>query len=297
MADKIKVIVNPYGGRLAKQDKLRQLEQALQNTGVNYHLELMDYSGHGIELARQASLAGWPIVAAAGGDGTIHEVINGLLQAAGEAEAGTLGIIPLGSANDLAMGLNLPHQLSLACQRLAIGQTRLIDIGQVNHRYFINNSAIGLEAVVTATQEQMRWLKGNLRYIVAAVQTIIRAKSWHVSLSWNSGGYEGPAILVSVGNNNRTGGSFLMTPHAVVDDGLLDFIYAMNMRRWQLLWLLPQTFIGKHIHHPRVAYRQTTSLSIVVSPPTPIQADGEIIDRDATQINYRIIPKKLRVIV
>ena len=88
-----------------------------------------------------------------------------------------------------------------------------------------------------------------------------------------------------------------MTPKAKLDDGLLDFVYGLKMSRWEMLKLLPKTFKGAHIHHALVSYEQTTSLSIVASPGTPIQADGEIIERDATTINYRIIPNKLRVIV
>ena len=234
---------------------------------------------------------------AAGGDGTINEVVNGMMQVAGEAEAGRLGIIPLGTANDLATALAVPLDIKSACQRIAAGNTRLMDVGQVNGHYFTNNSAVGLEPMVTITHDQMRWVKGEIRYILAAIKTIIRAKAWTMRLSWNNGRYEGPIILVSVGNSYRTGGAFLMTPQAVLDDGLIDFVYAVGMRRWQMLQLLPQTFTGKHIHHPLVVYRQTTALSITASPPAPIHADGEIIEQQATEINYRIIPRKLRVIV
>jgi diacylglycerol kinase family enzyme len=142
----------------------------------------------------------------------------------------------------------------------------------------------------------MRWVNGNLRYILAALQVLSQARPWPMRLSWGDSSFDGPINLVSVGNSNRTGGSFYMTPQARLDDGLLDFIYATGLNRWQMLRLLPQTFTGKHIHHPQVVYRQTTSLSITAFSPTYIQADGEIIDDNATEINYHIIPKKLRVI-
>ncbi len=297
MAGKVKVILNTYGGRLAIKAKISRVEQGLREAGVSYHLAPTNGPGHGVELARQASLEGWPIVVAAGGDGTINEVVNGLIQAAGEAEAGDLGIIPMGTANDLVNALESPLDIKLACQRIAAGNTRLMDIGQVNDHYFANNSAVGLEPMVTIAQDRIRWLKGDLRYVLAAFKTIIRAKTWTMRISWNNGQYEGPIILVSVGNGCRTGGSFFMTPYAVLDDGLIDFTYAVGMRRWQMLHLLPQTFSGKHIYHPLVVCRQTTALSITTSTTTPIQADGEIIERRATKINYRIIPRKLRVIV
>ena len=88
-----------------------------------------------------------------------------------------------------------------------------------------------------------------------------------------------------------------MTPHAVPDDGLLDFVYAVGMSRWQLFRLLPKTFSGNHIHHPLVNYQRTTRLTIKCSPPTPVQADGEVFDQNAAELSFCIYPKKLRVIV
>lgn len=293
----VKVILNPFGGRWHKQDKIARVEKALQAANIDYELELTQAPGHAIALAKQAGQENWPVIVAAGGDGTISEVANGLLQAAGEEEADILGILPIGTANDLAAALALPHDLTAACRRLAAGKTRLLDVGQVNGRYFVNNSAVGLEPMVTLAHEKMRWLKGDLRYVVAALKTIRQAKAWQMRLTWNDGSYEGGAILVSIGNGIRTGGAFYMTPQAKLDDGLLDFVYGQAMSRRQMLKLLPQTFKGQHIHHPLVGYHQTTTLSITCSPPTPIQADGEIIDKNATEITYRLIPDKLRLIV
>lgn len=297
MSDKLKVILNINGGRLAGEAKIALVEKALQTAGLDYHLVPTHSAAEGCKAAQQATLEGWPIVVAAGGDGTINGVVNGLLQAAGENHTSTLGIIPLGTANDLADMLTLPRDITAACQRLAASATRLIDVGVVNEHYFVNNSAVGLEPVVSMEHERMRYIGGDLRYLLAAFKAIIKAQTWHMRLVWDTGSYDGPVTLVSVGNSRRTGGSFYMTPHAAVDDGLLDFIYAFGMSRWQMLKLLPKTFKGEHIHHPLVSYLQTQSLSIVASPPTPIQADGEVIAEQAVEIHYRVIPRKLRVII
>ena len=297
MPDKVTVILNTHGGKLGTQAKEAVVKAGMQAAGLNYQLERTGYPDHGLELARQAALAGCSIVVAAGGDGTINEVVNGLVQAAEQGKPGTLGILPLGTANDLADMLELPRSITAACQRIAAGHTRLIDLGIVNGRYFANNSAVGLEAEVTIEHDKMRRIKGDIRYILAALKTITRSKSWDMHLDWGTGIYEGPAVLVSVGNSARTGGSFYMTPQAKVDDGLLDFVYAVGMSRWQMLKLLPTSFSGKHVRHPLVVYLTSRSLSITASPPIPIQADGEILDETAVEINYCIAPQKLRVIV
>lgn len=296
MANKIKVILNAYGGRLGVETKITLVEQALETASLDYHLELTQYAGHAVELAKQATREGWPIIVAAGGDGTIHEVVNGLMQAAETDQTAALGIIPMGTANDLADVLHLPRNVTAACQRIATGNSRVIDVGTVNGQYFTNNSAVGLEPVVTINHEQMRRVKGNLRYLLAALKSIILAKPWHMRLVWDDGTYEGPVTLVSVGNGRRSGG-FFMTPQAEMDDGLLDFIFDVGLTRWQLLTLLPKTLKGTHIGHPKVRHLRTKSLSITSSPPTPIHADGEIIDREAVEINYSILPGKLRIIV
>lgn len=294
MPDRVKIILNAQGGRLNSQAKLKLIEQGMAAAGLEYDLTETAYPNHGLELARQAAGEGWPVIVAAGGDGTVNEVVNGLMQGAGQS---ALGIIPFGSANDLADVLELPRDVTAACQRIAAKNIRLIDVGLVNDRYFVNNSAVGLEAMVAVTQDQMRYIRGMSRYVAAALKTILKAQSWSMRLEWDKGIFEGPVVLVSVGNSHRTGGAFYMTPQARLDDGLLDFIYALNMSRWQMLKLLPQTFSGKHVDHALIVYLQTKTLSITVTPVTPIQADGEIIDKTATHIHYQILPQKLQVII
>jgi len=296
VTDKIKVILNIHGGRLGGRAKIALVEEAMTIANLDYHLSPTTYAGHGTELARQAALEGWPIIVAAGGDGTINEVVNGLMQAAQGGTPSSLAILPLGTANDLADMLNLPRDLVAASQRIATGNVRLIDLGVVNGHFFANNSAVGLEPVVTLQHDKMRRVKGNIRYILAALKAIATARPWSMRLDWGHGMFEGPLTLVSVGNSARTGGAFFMTPQAELDDGLLDFVYAFGMSRLKMLTLLPQTFKGKHIHHPTVSYLKTKTLSITAAPATPIQADGEIIDKEAVEINYRIVPQILRVI-
>ncbi len=298
MTNRVKIILNTYGGTLAVQTKIDLVEKGMEATGLDYQIALTEYGNHATELAAQTVLEGvCSTIVAAGGDGTINEVLNGMMKAVGQGEPITFGILPLGTANDLAHILNLPLDIMAACQRISAGNTRLIDLGLVNGHYFVNNSAVGLEPMVTLEHEKLRRINSTLRYIVAALKVIANAQFWTMRLNWGTHIYEGPIILVSVGNSARTGGSFHMTPQAEVDDGLLDFIYASRINRFQMLRLLPQTFSGKHIHHSAVVYKKTPHLLITSSPPTPIQADGQIIDKAATEITYTIIPQKLRVIV
>ena len=277
MTKRVKVILNPITGRPNGTAKIANIEQALQQVQLDYSLVVTEHPKQGTELAHQATLEGWPIIVAAGGDGTVSEVVNGIMQADDEHNKPILGIIPSGTANDLASMLQLPKDIQEACQRLAIGESKLIDVGQVNGHFFVNNSAVGLEPVVTVAQHNMRWMmKGVPRYIVAAIKSILTAKNWDVRVEWPSGCYEGSAILVSVGNSARTGGVFYMTPEAVVDDGLIDFVYGAGMSRWRMFTLLPRLLSGSHINHPMVIYRKTKELKLPFRPPPQFRQMGRL---------------------
>lgn len=298
--ERIKVIVNPYSGRWKAQAAIPSIEENLRGLGMAFDLVVTDAPNHGIEIARQAAGEGYDAVVAAGGDGTVSEVVNGLVLAVGEspdAVAGPLGIIPLGSADDLGDMLKLSHDVAEACRCIQAGRTRVIDVGWVNGRCFDNNSAVGLEPMVTLRQSQMKRLKGIPRYVLAALLTILRHRDWQMTVEWDDGRFEGPAALASVGNSPRTGGTFYMTPRAELDDGRLDFILGGGMSRLRLLRLLPMTFDGRHVDEPEIIYGRTTRLTVTCQPSTPIQADGELFDLAATQIEYRVLPGKLRVIV
>ncbi|MCX7680371.1 MAG: diacylglycerol kinase family lipid kinase [Anaerolineae bacterium] len=292
-----KIILNPYAGRWKARAAIPSVEQACRKIGLDYELVITEGPGHGIELAREAALAGFSPIVSAGGDGSINEVLNGLMQAAGEGVAGPLGIIPLGSADDFADMLGLEKDIETACRIIQAGHTRVVDVGSVNGRFFDNNSALGLEPMVTMTQAAMKRVQGTPRYVLAAVKAIFSHRPWYMRLAWEGGEYAGPVVLVSVGNTARTGGAFWMTPRAVPDDGHLDFVFASAMSRLKLLRLLPTTFNGSHIERPEVIYSRTTWLTAECEPPTPIQADGELFELSATHIHYRILPARLRVIV
>ena len=292
-----RVIVNPYSGRWKARDNVPRIEAALARAGVPYELILTSRADEGIELAAQAARAGFSPVIAVGGDSTCSEIANGLIAAAGAGPTAPMGIIPLGTANDLAYGLGIPGEVEAAVEIIAAGRTRIIDVGRVNGRLFANNSAVGLEPEVTLANARMVHVRGTIRYLIAALITILRRPVWEMSLRWDGGEYEGSILLVSVGNNRRTGGFFFMTPDAELDDGLLDFVYASVTSRLKLLRLLPMTFDGSHVRRPEVFAGRTTRLEIRCRPGTAIQADGEVFEHGATECVYEVVPGKLTVLV
>jgi len=295
----ITIIVNPYANRWKCGKQIDTIDKWMKISSLEYRILTTNKKGHAKQLAFDAAKSGERTIIAAGGDGTLNEVVNGLLKHNLEHQFTdcTIGIIPLGTANDLATQLHIPSNVKDAIGIIASGFTRSIDIGKVNGHYFINNSAIGLETEVTLANERMTKVQGPLRYLLAAVLTILKRPSWQTNLVWNNSEYSGSLTLVSVGNSNRTGGMFYMTPNAIVDDGKLDFIYAPELTRREMFRLLPQTLNGSHISNSAIHEHRTSHLKINCDPPTTIQADGEIFSAATTDITYSIKCQAMKILV
>lgn len=304
-----KVILNPYAGRWTAAQRQTEVESALREAGIDYELAVTEHPGHGTVLAAQAVQEGFSPIIAAGGDGSISEVVNGIVNEFEEQDANELppfGILPLGSANDLVVNLGLPTEIAEAAQVIGTGNIQLMDLGQVSFgnnlrtRVFDNNSAIGLEPSITLIQERISWLRGVLRYIVATLIGVAQNPQWRMRIEWDNGEYYGPITLVTVGINPLTGGVFYMTPHADPFDGLLTFVYGSMPTRLQILRLLPRTMKpteGNYVEHPDIHEVHSPWLRIQSDTPTPLHADGEIQSEDVQNLEYKILPGRLPILM
>ncbi|MFC1997855.1 diacylglycerol/lipid kinase family protein [Chloroflexota bacterium] len=296
-----KVILNPYASRWMAQKRLPEAETALRSAGVDYEVIVSKYAGHGIELAFEAAQNGFDPIIAAGGDSTYNEIANGLMKAAGDGTSQTaFGILPMGTANDLAANLGISEDLNEAAKIIAAGNVRLMDVCQVNERYFVNNSAIGMETAISVIQMNMKRVHGVFRYLLATFVGIARNPQWCMELEWDDGSYQGPVTLVSVGNNPRTGGVFYTVPHADPFDGKLSFIYGSAPTRRQVIQLLPRMFKpdeGNITEASAIHEIHTTWLKVHTDPGTPVHSDGEVFDMDIQDLEYRVLPAKLPTLI
>ena len=290
---KIKVILNPYANRWNAKARVDEINQAFSTVGLSPDVVMTTMPGEGRVLAETAVSDGYEAIIAAGGDGTINEIINGILSQTGDGPSLPFGILPVGTANDLADMVNMPRDLNEVAQLVAKNQTRQIDIAQINDHYFDNNCALGMEPLVTLEHTKIKRVKGNLRYFLALVKAIAKLEAWHYQIEWDNGSFDGPALMLSVCNSPRTGGLFFMAPDAKVDDGFLDFILAPKMSKAKVLTILPKLFNGTHVKDENVIYERATQITVVSNPGTPIHADGELIAPSITQANYKILPGKI----
>lgn len=294
-----KVILNPYSGRWKGGERRAEIEEALETAGVDYEISPTEGPNHGTELAREAVAAGYKTILSAGGDGTISEVINGILLADGSEEV-VFGILPVGTANDLADNLKWPKDMQEAARLIAARKIRGMDVLTINDHFFVNNAGLGLEPYISSIQASMVKLKGNFRYFAAALTGIMDNPQWDMEMEWEGGGYTGPVTLISIGNCARTGGIFFTVPHADPFDGKLSFIRGHIPSRIGLLRAFPMIMKpeeGNVTEHPAVHEIHTTWLKVRTEKPSPAHADGEVITRAETEFDFRILPGRLPIIV
>ena len=297
-----KVILNPYSNRWKARARWPEAEAALKAAGVDFELVVSERPGHIVELSEQAVRQGFSPIIAAGGDGTIGEVVNGMAHAANSEKEllGPLGILPLGTANDLVYNLGLPLELQAAAQVIKAGSTKRMDVGKVNDRYFANNSAAGLEPYVTTKQVKITWISGILRYLVAAVWAIMERPKWGASIKWDDGEYNGPISLVTIGNGARSGGVFYMIPHADPFDGQLTFVYGFRPTRLAMLSTLPRAMkpdVGSYVEVDGIFEKQATWIKVHLEIPSPAHTDGELFTDAIQDLEYSIYPGRLQILM
>jgi YegS/Rv2252/BmrU family lipid kinase len=292
-----KLICNPTAGRGRAGALLPDIRCTLEALGVKPDVVLTRGPQEATALAQQAVVEGHTCVIAAGGDGTLQEVVNGLVAAAGEGVAGRLGIIPLGTGNDFVKMLAIPKGWQAACAYLAQGQSRRIDLGRVNGRIFLNNVGIGFDAQVGIEAHKIRWLRGQAVYLAALARTLLL--SYHtpeVTIQLDGRLVKQSITLLTIGNGRCAGGGFWLTPHATIDDGLLDTCTVCGLSKTGMLALIPKVLAGAHTMQTPVQMARARRICITSAAPLPIHADGEILSTAAHQVEVEVLPSKLEII-
>lgn len=275
------LIVNPTAGRGHAGKQVREIETRLRQYGLTDIVwRHTTARGHAECLAREAASAGAPLVVAVGGDGTLHEVVNGLL-----GTQAALGLIPFGTGNDFARALGLHDDLDTACRAIAQGGTRRVDIGTVaGHgmdapRHFLVICGTGYVAqTARRVNAGIRFASGAAAYVLGAILTLRTFRPFQLTLTLDNGeARTTSAMFVSLCNTETTGGGMKIAPGAQADDGLLDICLVRAVPKATLLYQLTQVFAGKHIGHPAVSMLRASHVTLDADPPQPLLVDGEVI--------------------
>jgi diacylglycerol kinase (ATP) len=309
--DRFFIIHNPAAGRGSSAHTWEPARQVLETARVDCHIVRTETPGHATALAEQAVNDGWPAVIAAGGDGTVHEVANGLMRAAkGEEPTVPLGIIATGSGNDFVKLLELPGaDARAAARRLLHAQPRQVDVGRVrgrasvagpldDSRFFTNGVGMGFDARVGIEARRVRRLRGMAIYAWALLRVLRDHRTPHMRVEVD--GREvanAPLTLVTAANGGCHGGGFWICPGARPDDGLLDVCVADALGVGGVLRFVPRVMRGTHVGRPGISFYQGQRIRVTSTDAVPVHTDGEILAEAAHEVEIELLPGRLTVLV
>ena len=288
------VIVNPRGGRQRGGDVLRQIQPALMAADIDLNVFVTTHAGHAFEFVQEMDLRTCDGICIVGGDGTIHEVADGLLQRR-EPITVPLGIIPAGTGNTVAQHLKCDTPME-AARRIARGQVLPLDVIQVklSDRTVHCIDMVGWGAVADINLNAERWrILGRQRYAVAALWQIVRARQRRATLILDGQSHSDEFLFIIACNPKYTAAGMQLAPRAELNDGLMDVIVVRNASRWQMLNLFSRVFDGSHIHLKCVEYHQVRSFEIRTEGEDLMNLDGEM--KGLSPIAAEVLPSALSV--
>lgn len=295
----VRLIINPRAGRGRGRRYARRIRRRLEASGCRVRASFSRAPGDIETQTREACASGYRYVIVVGGDGTIHEATNGVLTSERPA---ALGLIPLGTGNDFAKAVGLPLRWREACarvvERIAAGRYRSIDAGRCNDFFFANGVGIGLDAAVTVKSERLKWLPGSVAYVMALIAVLFRGiPASRATIEYDGRIMQADVCLAVACNGPWLGGVFHIAPRAKNDDGLLQVVVATPLSRRRILRLAPSVIRGTHEGIPEATFTDCRGFKIRLERPCPVESDGEVRYRSATDLDIEILPDALRLLV
>ncbi|MGI9016672.1 MAG: diacylglycerol/lipid kinase family protein [Euzebya sp.] len=297
------LIVNPRSGRGSARKALPELQSLLDTHGLEHHVHVTKGPGQATELSRGLAQDGIGYLAAVGGDGTVHEVVNGLLNADGTAVSAdtVLAVLTAGSGGDFVRTYGLDRPLERLVRRhLTTTDTVAVDVGRVSfvaqgletQRFFINIAEVGWGAEVVRRAERLPRFIGRLRYLLGAYSAIRAVNRQEATLTLDHTEATVPLVELVVANGQFFGGGMKVAPRALPDDGLFN-VLAFIGNRSQVFTLTPKLYRGEHLPNPQIAEWQSATVSLAPDDPMLVEADGELLG--TTPATFSVIPTPLTI--
>lgn len=298
------LIANPRSGNGRLKKEIHKVQAWLEEAGIGFEWHFTEHSQHAISLARQAAEKGFTHFISAGGDGTLHEVVNGLMESTTSAPF-TVGLIPIGTGNDWAKSFQYPVDTKKAIQKIKEEKTILHDVGRVelqtetgeSTRYFINIAGLCYDAFVTRETNlgKANGEGGKLYYLKTILKNLFSYTNTQVEYSVDDKEYNGLLFNFCVGINRFNGDGVQQCPYAVPDDGLLDVTVYTDFTKLQLVANLPHLKTGAFVKHSKVRTHTGKVIKVSSTPEVLVEADGEDLGR--TPATFSILPKAIRMIL
>ncbi|MEM9403706.1 MAG: diacylglycerol kinase family protein [Pseudomonadota bacterium] len=294
----IRLFVNPKAGRGGALNSLPQVERTLRAVGVDIDTRFSRSAGDLEYQLRAGVREGCETLVVAGGDGSFHAAVNGLLDAGGSR----IGLLPLGTGNDFAKSAGIPGDAATAArqlgERLRNGTTLgRFDAGRCNERYFHNGAGVGIDARVAQIAAGVRLPIGDLVYAWGIARCLIdgiATPSMQIRVD-DTTIWDGPATLANIANGPWVGSQFLIAPDADPSDGHFDVVIADAVTRRRVMSLLPKLLKGRHVHEPEVSVNRGQSIRLSCEQPLIAHLDGEL-QAAATGFELQCLPGALHLL-
>ncbi|MGF6952727.1 diacylglycerol kinase (ATP) [Neobacillus sp. B4I6] len=268
-----RLIYNPTSGREILKRNLPEILQKLEIAGYEASCHATTGAGDATEAARLAVERQYDIVIAAGGDGTIHEVVNGLAE---QDYRPKLGIIPAGTTNDFARALHIPRDIGPAVDIITKGELIPVDIGRINDRYFINIAGGGRITELTyEVPSKLKTMLGQLAYYLKGMEMLPSIKPSEVSIEYDGKLFEGEAMLFLVGLTNSIGGFEKLAPDSSINDGLFSLLILKKTNLAEFIRIATLALRGEHVNDPNVIYTQANRIKVQAVDKVQLNLDGE----------------------
>jgi YegS/Rv2252/BmrU family lipid kinase len=304
MPRKVKIILNPMADMHHAWQAANDLRPIVEEYGH------ADWSGtvyptHATMLAARAADEGYDMVIAMGGDGTVHEVVNGLMQVPAERRP-ILGVVPMGSGNDFAHAIGVPTEADRALAHALAGEPSSVDLGLMTdehgrQEYFDNTLGVGFDAVVTIRSHRLPVLRGFMMYLTAVIQTImLNHDPALVQFESDQEQWQDRVLMTVMCNGPREGGGFMLSPESTLTDGVLEYVMVRKVSRAMMFRLVPEFMKGTHPRFTRdIRMGTCRRLSMSSDKPLYIHADGEILTSfgsNLRRLTFEVLPGAIRVV-
>lgn len=304
------IILNPEAAKGRALYHRKAIEGYFSKENIPFRLVLSERSQDAIRLAREAVLAGHRTIIAAGGDGTINEVVDGVVRATRELglskeESPVVGLLPIGRGNDFAWFAKIPKNLKKACALIASGTWTALDYGELfggkfpEGRCFVNGVGIGIEPLVNFVASDFKRITGMLSYLLGFIKVLLNFPDpMRVTVRDGDEEFVLDTQQISLCNGRRMGSMFIMGPEAELDDGLLDVVYANKpVKKSEIIRYALRFFSGSQLKTDRFSLFRSTDVSITAEEDVlACHADGEEVSRACRSISVRLFPGELKFI-
>lgn len=284
-------IVNPVAGKNKGARVLPLIERVMKKKELPYEIIKTTKIGEAKEIVQEAMNKHYSTIVAVGGDGTIHEVLNGMV-----GSNKVLGIIPAGTGNDLSRTLNLSQNPDIALEFILKGKTKKIDLGKTKEKYFINFASVGLDAAIASEANYIKkYISSKIAYIIAALKEISTFKSRKLKFIIDDKNVSEKVMMITICNGIYYGGGMKVAPTADLEDGYFDVCVIKDMNRLKLLILFPTIYLGKHLNYKEVEFYRAKKVKIISDYQLQVNADGELVDDEV--LEFEVLQQQLEVIV